>query len=327
MTKPFLLIFVLSFSFVGIFDFHGISAEEAGGAITVGTCVLGQCASIYGDIITFLNASDYALVYYNISTGGAPIDTGVYAGGYYSAVYEDTITFLVWFSAEMGFYDISTGISTYVTHPLGYPFDSYDFFLWAFYFPSRVLSVYGDVVAFYDCTGIWYYNIATGNFTQIADVGEGVSVYGGIIAFSEGGVIKYYNTTTGVTTNTGLTGTCPSIGGNIIAYRSGSAIVYYNLTSETATNTGQMGEGPYVYGRGGPYATIAYSTSDIIMMYDVFTENVTDTGETGIAPSVGSRGIVFVTPDTEHWTVKYLPCNCRWLDSLIHTKAHLKIMW
>lgn len=300
---------------------------ESGGAITVGTCYGGRVyASIYDDIITYLSEKrpDNAtyVMYYNISSG-ALVDTGISWGVLWPAVYEDTIAFFGWGSCtELCLYSISTGEVTSIDFLPDQVINMRDVAAWWVHFPSRYLSIYGDVVAFYDCEEgdpfmirLWGYNIATGGLVKLAEgecgetlvVGWGVSVYGDIIAFAAEGSIGYYNVTTGAIAYIGVVGcNCPSVYKDVIAFQSGvesGQIGYYNITSGETTWTGRLGSGPSIYG-----TCIAYSATNI-MLYDITTGNVTNTGEVGTAPSVGYNGIAFVVPDTEYGTVKFLPFN------------------
>lgn len=307
------------FALVGILLFSGIvgslmdsvstfftysSASMSTTASAVATAWFAGQPTIYGDIIVFVSDNmsdvDSHLVYYNVSSG-VLYDTGiggvVFGDPLHPSIYGNTIAFLRWFVNDgVGLYNISSGQMTTILTPD--PIDTADLSAWN-YAGWPVLSFYGNIIAFYDIDGLWYYDIATStDWTWISsEIIFGVSVYGDVVAFSSGAVgfqtIKYYNVTEGTITDTGVPGLSPAVSGDIIAFHWGNTIMYYDILSGIITNTGAAGVGPSIYCGD----IIAFTTNetwvgtdlngdgdmvdDVIRYYSISDGSVTNSGELG----------------------------------------------
>lgn len=288
-------------------------------ANTVAASKFGS-SSIYGNIIALMDPNDYSLMYYNLSTGSLT-DTGIISA-FFPEIYGNVIAYpnpdygWVTPTTYICWYDIYTETESYVLH--AQVCNVFDLGLWSDVIPGDIISIYGDIVAFCDYEGIWYFNRSVGAVNNIASgICRGVSIAGNIIAYSENGVIKYLNLTSGIKTDTGVAGTAPCIYCNIITFHDPPTIKYYNISTATVTNTMAIGDWPSIYGD-----VIAFSTNEsyvdsdlnndgdlddiVIRYYNKSEGTTTNTGELcGIRCDVEIHGsiITFSTDEVVRYYV------------------------
>lgn len=301
-------------------------AKASDGALTtVGSCLV-PVSRIYGDIITFVDDTDYrCFKYYNISTGTSKILAEITFGtkhGYINSIYNDFIVFpygewygdiwKLWLRLD----NISTGSGKGL--PYGEPgqfdlFNEDDVWGWLdliIYERGYPISMYGDIIALSYSEGIFAYNITAESIIANLTTRTGaVSVYGNVIAFSDNSSIWYYNLTSAQKISTTLTGTAPSMYGNVIAFQDDVAIKYYNISSGQLKTVAQ-GKSPSIYGD-----IIAFSTREnqvgldlnddgdkddrVIRYYNISTNTLKSTRQVGGHPSIHDNTLIFHTKEQE----------------------------
>jgi len=282
----------------------GIAPGLSQPAIVSTTTCLGP--TVYNDLIAFAKDvyPDNTLMIYRISTATLT-DTGI-GPAYFPSVYQNLIAFATITTREetyIGLYDVSTSTLKMIFHQD--PGNIIDFTDWNL--GGRAVSIDGNIIAFWDYEGIWYYNIASASWTQISSsTGPkwGISIRNNIIAFSAGPsgsqTISYYNVSGGTTTETGINGLRPSMGQNLIAFDWNNTIFYYNIDTGILANTGAAGKQASIWSD-----LIAFTTYEgwtgldmnadgdmddyVIRYYNLSSDLVTNTGETGESPSLWGR--------------------------------------